>query len=131
MKVGITGHQEFESKDVQRWVEAQIRLFVLTNQIEVGFTCLARGADQIFARVLLDHNIPYIAIIPSADYEDTFPDETTLTQFEYLRTFAAEVKNIGYAQATEEAFFEASKELVNSSDHIVAIWNGNPAKSLG
>lgn len=131
MKVGITGHQDVGALEVEQWVDQQIRRFVSNHPVDLGFTCLARGADQIFARVLLDNEIPYFAIIPSDDYNQTFPTAAARDRYEYFLSHAADVRRIGYSHASQVSFFEASKDLVDSSDRILAVWDGHPAKGLG
>ena len=130
MKVGVTGHQDFASSEVQKWVEQEIRNNIATRTIEVGFTCLARGADQIFAEVLLQQHVPYTAIIASHDYEKTFP-EGQRAKYRELLAQAQSVVKLDNQYATEEAFFSAGKEVVQLSDFIIAVWNGLPAKGLG
>lgn len=131
MKVGITGHQDFASAEVQQWAEQQIRELISSHSVEFGITCLARGTDQIFARILLDYHTPYLAIIPSIDYEQTFPSTTERKAYGYLLSQAAEVECLCYSHASQASFFEASKKLVEVCDLVIAVWDGRLAKGFG
>lgn len=130
MKVGITGHQNLGSEEDIAWIAT-----VLVEQIDKynathGFTCLAVGADQLFASVLRERGIKYTAIIPCEGYETTF-DEETLKTYRLLLDSAADTLQLPYSKPEEIAFWEAGKRLVEMTDVLIAIWNGAPAKGLG
>jgi len=72
MKVGITGHQNIGSNETIRWVKNILAAHIKELSIELGFTSLAIGADQLFAQLLKQSNIPYTVIIPCNNYEKTF-----------------------------------------------------------
>lgn len=131
MKVGITGHQNIGSEDTVKWVKRSLENIVTNSKIDEGYTCLARGADQIYAQILIEHNVPYTAIIASADYEQTFDSaEYRAAYIDYLQ-HAAQVIILDHKEATEQAFYDAGEMLVDNSDYIVAVWNGLKAKGLG
>ena len=70
MKVGITGHQIISDPE---WVSAAIRKTLASFQTDVtGFTSLAAGADQLFAKSVLEAGGELTAIIPFEDYEEVF-----------------------------------------------------------
>jgi hypothetical protein len=95
-----------------------------------GFTCLAAGADQIFAQEVLDAGGSLVAVIPCTRYEQTFDDEGLIT-FESLKAQCIDVITLDFPEPTEEAFMEAGKQVMDSSEMIVAIWDGQPALGLG
>jgi hypothetical protein len=131
MKVGITGHQNIGSQDTIKWTTENLKEIIQEANIDLGITCLARGADQLYAELIQNYHIPYIAIIASKDYQKTFTDMTSLKTFESLIKTAKEVKILDYEKANEQAFFDAGKLMVDNSDMIIAVWDGKPAKGLG
>lgn len=131
MKAGITGHQDICSDDTVQWVTVALERLIQEHKINLGLTCLARGADQLYAKILLQHNIPYVAIIASEDYINVIGDKTATDAFEYLLNNASESIKLDNKHANEQAFFNASKILVEKSDFIIAIWDGKPAKGFG
>lgn len=67
MRIGITGHQGLPGR-VADAVEGEMRVRLAGLGVPVrGFTCLADGADQIFARAVLGAGE---AIVPAARYRD-------------------------------------------------------------
>ena len=131
MKLGITGHQDFASSQIRDWIRNSLRLIVESQRPDLGYTCLARGTDQIFARILLKLQIPYVAIIASADYEKTFTTDELRNEYHRLLSTAENVVELQNLKATESAFFAASKLLVDKSDRVIAVWDGLPAKGFG
>lgn len=130
MRVGITGHQDLGNAETTKWVQQELENTISRLKIKYGYSCLALGADQFFAGILLKRHIPLIAIIPSQNYEQTF-DENFRSQYKHFLERAFEVIQLNYEQPSELAFFDASKLIVDDCDLMIAIWNGLPAKGLG
>lgn len=131
MKVGITGHQNLGSAENITWLYNTLTSTIKQYRIDMGLTSLAIGADQLFAETLKAMHIRYIAIIPCDGYEQTFTTSSDLEKFNSLLQRAIEIVHLPFDKPSEEAFYEAGKHIVNSSDMVVAIWNGQPAKGLG
>jgi len=128
--VGVTGHQripaealDFVSNGIRECLAAQQRPLV-------GYSSLAVGADQMFARAVLDAEGDLVAIIPCQGYEQTF-DIDGLVTYRALLNRCAGVAVLDFAEPTEEAFMEAGKRVMEASDAVVAIWDGQPAAGLG
>jgi len=131
MKAGITGHQHLGAQETVEWVAAQIENALVHNNVEHGFTSLAIGADQIFARILRQRGLPYTAVIPCQDYEQTFQTPEPLDQYRTLLQSAAHTLTLNFSRPEEAAFFAAGKRVVELADFLIAVWNGLPAKGLG
>ena len=131
MKVGMTGHQNLGSAENITWISQTLKSAIKQNNIDVGLTSLAVGADQLFAETLNDLHIRYIAIIPCDGYEHTFTTSIDLEKYQRLLQGAFEIVNLPFDTPSEEAFYEAGKQIANSSDMMIAIWDGQPAKGLG
>lgn len=131
MKVGITGHQDLGSFENIAWISAAMSMVVDKTNIVYGFTCLAKGADQIYATIIRGKGIPYAAIIPCKYYELSFEAKEDLANFKDLLKTASEAIVRPFNEPSEVAYYEAGKFLVNCSDMLIAVWNGKSAKGLG
>jgi hypothetical protein len=81
MKAGVTGHQNLGDAAAIDWVRVELGRALDTQRVGHGFTCLAAGADQLFAQALLDRRIPYTVVIPSAGYERAFQDDASRQEY--------------------------------------------------
>jgi hypothetical protein len=131
MKAGITGHQNLGNPETVAWVMASLKNVVTQHNVHHGFTALAVGADQLFAQILRDRNIPYTAVLPCREIEKTFKAPPDLENYRRLFEYAAEAETLDFIEPAEIAFFEAGKRVVDLSDLVIAVWNGQPAKGLG
>jgi len=132
MRVGITGHQRLDDHNDWQWVEREINnvLSHLGGHL-VGITSLAIGADQLFARAVLQHAGELEVIVPFEDYERTFLDESARTEYKDLLRAASKADVLKTTGSDEEAYLAAGKLLVERSDLVIAVWNGKPAAGLG
>lgn len=130
MKAGITGHQDLGSIETSGWITDTISDTIEAYGVTYGFTSLAIGADQLFAKILISKGIPYQAVIPCAGYEQTF-DDKHLKNYKSLLSLSDEVLKLDYEEPSEEAFFAAGKQVAKMSDLVVAVWNGKEAQGLG
>ena len=131
MKAGITGHQDLGDHATIAWVKDTLARLVVENKVSQGYTCLAKGADQLFTVVLTEKNIPFTAIIPCIDYEKAFDNQAARNDYLRLAQMAEERIELNFPHPSEKAFFEGGKKVVACSDLIFAVWNGKPAKGLG
>lgn len=109
-----------------RALTEQIGAYRITH----GITCLAIGADQLYAEILLQKGIPFTVIVPSRRYEETFAGEDRERYFRFL-SLAGQVVEMTYDEPGEIAFFAAGKEVVDRSEIMLAVWNGQKARGLG
>jgi hypothetical protein len=131
MKIGITGHQNLGSISNFHEIANILKQIVSEYPITLGYTCLAKGSDQLFAEILLEIGIPYVAVIPSDRYENTFTEKGTFEKYKVLLQHANRKTLLPFAQPEEKAFYEAGKYVADSVDLLIAIWNGEDAKGLG
>jgi hypothetical protein len=90
---------------------------------------LAAGADQVFARCALRHDIRLIAVIP-IDHYASFFDPETLGEYKRLLDQADRIE-LGYSGDPETAFLQAGRYVVEHIDLLFAIWDGNRAEGKG
>lgn len=129
MKVGITGHQNLTPAESD-WLKVELEIEIKLMKVEEAYSCLAIGADQLFARVILANNIPLIAVIPCKKYEQTF-DKNNIKLYKNLVAQTTNRIQLAFDSPSEEAFYEAGKTVVNNSDVVFAFWNSLPSKGLG
>jgi hypothetical protein len=132
MRVGITGHSNLTPVSetlVYDAIHSALRPYVQDGLS--GLTCLARGADQVFARVVLDFGGQVVVVLPSRNYRDKKVKPANRAAFDDLLSKAAEVVYLPYDEPGRNAYMAASEELVSRSDLMIAVWDGNPAGGYG
>lgn len=129
MRIGITGHQEAPA---EAWTYVQARLqtqLAAAPRPLVGVTSLAAGADQLFARCVLDAGGTIEVVIPSDHYDETFTNGSAA--YRSLLAHATSTTKLQFTEPSEEAFLAAGKKIVDSVDLLHAVWDGKQAKGLG
>lgn len=132
MKIGITGHTNL-TVATEKLVHEAIR-DALTPYLADGFTgvtCLAKGADQVFAQVVLEVGGDLTVVLPSPNYRDKKVKPANLARFDELLSGAAEVAYLPFDEPGRDAYMAASEELVSRSDVMIAVWDGEPAGGHG
>ena len=130
MITGISGHQDLSSYDLN-WIKEQLQKVLSSLPITIGISSLAAGSDQLFASVLIKQEIPFKVIIPCMRYEETFTATRDLENYKLLLSGASQSSILDFSEPSEMAFFAAGKAVVESSNLLIAIWDGRKAKGLG
>jgi uncharacterized phage-like protein YoqJ len=135
MNIGITGHQKLDDLKRWDWVEQELvaileKFLEETNYNITGISSLAIGADQLFAKLILKFNCKLHVVIPFADYDKKF-DESGLHNYNNLLNQATTNEILSASSTEEESYFAAGKRVVELSDVVVAVWNGEKAAGLG
>ena len=128
MRIGVSGHQDREGIDWEWTGEALKKALTDFCTSLEGWSSLAVGADQLFARTVLDLGGHIVTVVPGDWYEDCF-DEATLSAYRDLLTRGQSV-TLGGLHG-EEAFLAAGLKVADSTELLVAIWDGKPAKGKG
>lgn len=128
--VGVTGHQNLTAKSIPH-VRRAVRDVLASRSPVVGLTALAEGADQVFAEVVLALGGTVVAVVPAHGYIDTFASREAQDRYLRLLAEAQEVIELPYERPTEEAFFAAGREVVDRSNLLLAVWDGQSAGGLG
>lgn len=132
MRVGITGHQRLARASGWGWVRGELGAVLGSDAGPlVGVSSLAAGADQIFADLVLRRGGALEVIIPFDGYAETFADEGDRREYERLLRAASVVETLRRGGSDEEAYMAAGRGVVDSSDMLVAVWDGRPASGLG
>lgn len=131
MRVGVTGHTNLTPGSVPL-VATGIRK-ILSGQEGplVGVSCLARGADQVFARVVLELGGRLDVVIPAADYRERKVGPDNRAEFEELIGRAATVRVLPFETSNRDAYVAANEVVFTSVDALVAVWDGAPPDGRG
>lgn len=130
MIVGFTGHQQLPVEALS-FIRKRIQQELDARSAAIGITSLAAGADQIFAKELLNYGGNLQVIIPSARYESTFRDADDLSAFHHLIAHASSVEILPFNAPSQEAYLKAGQRIVDLSNLLIAVWDGRPAQGLG
>lgn len=128
--VGATGHQHVPPEATSH-VTSRIQEVVHSYRTGlVGVCSLAAGADQLFARGVLDAGGALHVVVPCEKYEETFQG-ADLAAFHDLLQQAEQVETLPHAEPIEEAFYAAGRRVVDLCDVLIAVWDGEPARGRG
>jgi predicted Rossmann fold nucleotide-binding protein DprA/Smf involved in DNA uptake len=129
--VGVTGHRGI-SGALAEYTAAEMRriLAPLAAGGFAGISCLADGADTIFADAVLELGGRLIALIPAAGYREYQPAGHR-RDFDRLLHAATEIRDQDSAVPDRPSLMSASRLLVDASDEILAVWDGLPARGHG
>ncbi|MFI5626046.1 hypothetical protein ACIA03_21450 [Nocardioides sp. NPDC051685] len=132
MKIGITGHSNL-SATTETSVHKAVRdvLDLYSAEGITGVTCLAKGADQVFAQVVLEVGGDLVVVLPSPNYRDKKVKPANREKFDELLSRASEVAYQPFDVPNRDAYMAASEELVSRSDLVIAVWDGQPAAGHG
>ncbi|WP_214103041.1 hypothetical protein [Acrocarpospora catenulata] len=130
MRVAVTGHMDLTSETTRLVRTAMRDLLTRCGKALTGISCLAPGADQIFAETVLALGGRLEAVIPSLDYADDLPDHAKAT-FELLLGQAETVHSLRYPVATPAVYKAANDTMLDLADALVAVWDGRPARGEG
>ncbi|MCI4066719.1 hypothetical protein MRQ36_30840 [Micromonospora sp. R77] len=127
VRVGVTGHINL-TYDTELLVADALRaeLRRISDRPVHGVTCLAAGADQVFARTVLELGGTYEVVLPAPDYRTAVIAPENRAAFDELLNRAATVVHTGYARSGTAAFVAANQELVRRVQRLVAVWDGEP-----
>lgn len=131
MRVGVTGHSNLAPESEKVVADAIREVLTGFAQPIVGVSCLARGADQVFARVVLELGGQLEVVLPAADYRERKVKPDNRADFDALVAQAADVRVLPFEQSGREAYVAASEAVLSSVEALVAVWDGTPADGRG
>jgi hypothetical protein len=137
VRVGVTGHMDLDPETTNLVTEAlrtHLReLRPAQPEDMVGVSCLAPGADRIFARILLELGGRLEVIMPSGEYgaESADPDPDGGPALAELLQQAESVHPIDKPQARPQIYVAANDAMLASIDSLVAVWNGATSTKPG
>jgi hypothetical protein len=115
---------------VSKGIRDELERVALGGSELVGISCLADGADQIFATIVIEHGARLEVVVPAEEYRDALPESAKM-QYDKLLSHASCVHRCPYRESNAEAHMAASRLMVDSADRLIAVWDGQPARSFG
>lgn len=129
-RIAISGHRGLPAPTA-RLVDQAIRSNLARHAPHLtGISCLAEGADQIFARAVTDLGGTLEAVIPAAEYREGLPADSR-TGYDDLSARAVAIRRMPFTQPTPECYMAAGKLIVDEADELYAVWDGKPARGHG
>lgn len=135
VRIGVSGHRDIPSgavDAVRRGILAHLRAVTEGGGTAEALSCLAAGADQMFADLALDRGIPVTAVLPGVpDYAERIDGDEARAAHHRLLKACADRTELPFESSDEEAYLAAGQWIVDHSDLLVAVWDGCPARGLG
>jgi hypothetical protein len=129
-RIAVSGHRSLPVYTVSL-VDKAIRSALGEHVPDViGLSCLADGADQIFARAVADLGGKLEPVIPAEKYREGLPKEAR-REYDDLLTQAIAVHRLPFTESTSESHMSASKLMVDEADELYAVWDCQPARGYG
>jgi hypothetical protein len=131
-RIGITGHSNL-TPDAVPLVAEGIRTALAHHRESdlIGVTCLAKGADQVFAHVVLDLSGRIEVVLPATDYRDRKVKPDNAAEFDALISKASRVHVMPYSHSNREAYMAASEHVLSTVAAMIAVWDGGPSGGHG
>ncbi|MEV0696964.1 hypothetical protein AB0I53_03455 [Saccharopolyspora sp. NPDC050389] len=129
-RLAISGHRGLPQRTtelVDEALRAELRKY---EGDLVGLSCIADGADALFARAVLDQGGALMVIVPAANYRDKLPEDHH-PEYDALFERASEVVQLDFPDSTSESHMVASVKMVEMADQLVAVWDGKSARGYG
>jgi hypothetical protein len=130
-RIAITGHRGLPPATVAL-VDAALRaeLARYAGPGLAGVSCLADGADRLFAQALLDAGGALRVIVPAEGYRAQVVPEAP-PPYDALFGRAASVLRLAHDRPSSEAYMHASEEMLKQADLLFAVWDGLPPRAWG
>ena len=129
--VGMTGHAGLPAPTTELVTAALHDTLSSYAPDLVGVSLLGPGADQLFARVVLEQGGALYVVVAAEQYRDSFEDPDAQRGYDELFNQASHVEALEHVESTEEAHMDAGKVVVDRSNVLLAVWDGEPSRGLG
>jgi hypothetical protein len=129
--VGVTGHSNLTDRSVELVHQELLDLLRPRANDLVGLTCLARGADQVFADAVLELGGSLEVVVPASDYFTGISDPVSRKRCDAYLDAANSAVTMPFETSGPAAYLNASQYLIDHCDLLLAVWDGSPATSTG
>jgi hypothetical protein len=131
-RVGITGHSNLTVESAPLVADAlRSELAVHASGGLVGVSCLARGADQLFAQAVLKLGGVLEVVLPAADYRQRKVKPDNTAAFDQLIGQATTVRTLPFETSNRESYLAAGEHVLSTVELMVAVWDGQAADGRG
>ena len=129
-RIAISGHRGLPGPTA-RLVDQALRAALAERAPGVtGLSCLADGADQIFARAVTGLGGTLEVVVPAAEYRAGLPADSH-PGYDDLFAQAADIRRLPFTASTPDSHMAASRLMADEADELYAVWDGEPARAYG
>ena len=129
-RIAISGHRGLPGPTA-RLVDQALRAALAERAPGVTrMSCLAHGADQIFARAVTDLGGTLEVVVPAAEYRAGLPADSH-PGYDDLLAQAAAIRRLPFTASTPDSHMAASRLMNDEADELFAVWDGKPARAYG
>ncbi|HEY8984254.1 MAG TPA: hypothetical protein VIU15_32340 [Streptomyces sp.] len=131
--IAVTGHMDVSDASiplVRVALDELLAQYAADGQL-VGVSCIAKGADTLFAEAVLAAGGRLMVVVPSQDYRRNKVRPEHAEQFDRLVGAAEEVLVLPHETANRQAYEAANAVLVERAERLVAVWDGEPPTGKG
>ncbi|MBC3991923.1 hypothetical protein H8N00_24170 [Streptomyces sp. AC563] len=130
--LAVTGHIDLTDATTALVREALRHVITQHRDDELtGVSCIAAGADSLFAEAVLEAGGRLVVVIPSRDYREAKVKPAYADTFDRLRLAAHETLVMPHETANRAAYEAANAVLLERADRLVAVWDGAPPSGKG
>lgn len=126
-RIGITGHRDLPAPTARLVAHALRDVLADYGASVTGVTALANGADQLFARAILDQGGQIEVIVPATQYREGLP-AASHPEYDDLLGDASTVHRLKFTESTPESHMAASTLMISMISELFAVWDQQPAR---
>lgn len=136
-RIGVSGHRYYlNPEDVSAMTAGVIDRIAAEDVAPTVVSNLAEGADRLVAELVLalpGASLDVVLPLPAEAYVRDFETEVSRRRFTDLLDRASSVVVVEQipGEAREIAYERAGRAIVDTSDVLVALWDGEPARGRG
>lgn len=141
LRIGVTGHRDIQDArtltgqvaEAVRRIEARASS-AHTPVVFTVVSALAEGSDRLVAREVLKHpaaDLEAVLPLPREDYGLDFGSDASSREFGALLADAREVTELPPRATRTEAYEQAGRYVVDRSDVLIAVWDGEAPRGQG
>ncbi|MFI6309527.1 hypothetical protein ACIBEK_05135 [Nocardia fusca] len=123
-RLGVTGHIHLTADTVdliRRELSTRLRRY---GTGLVGVSCLAPGADTIFAAAVLAAGGRLEVILPARKYRDRAIPAEAFDVFDALLARAETVQVMSFEEPAADAYRAANDAVLDEIERLLAVWDG-------
>ncbi len=130
--IAVTGHMDLTEGSVSLIRDAlRETLKPYAADGLIGISCIAKGADSLFAEAVLAVGGSLVVVIPSQDYRQNKVKPDHAETFDRLIQAASEVLVLPHESADRQSYEAANRTLLQRADRLIAVWSGEPPSGKG
>ena len=129
--IGVTGHTNLTAASLELVHTELLELLRPRAANLVGMTCLARGADQVFADAVLALGGELHVVVPARNYFSGITNIVDRRRCDDYLARTSRTVDLDHEHAGPAAYLAASEYLIDHCELLVAVWDGSPGTGAG